>query len=109
MGAGEVDQALDALLAATPGGGPDLAPAEIERLLTEGYAQALELEVERHRLVSEIDHLLDERDNPVTASEIAVRRADLEALGASLRSLRSRLHEANRRYRSRVRFTDEPG
>src|SRR6266516_2623702 len=80
-GGHEVDEALDALLVAPPGDGDGVLPAEVESVLTAGYARALELEAERLRLVAE--------RRPV---------AQVEDVSERLASLRDRLDEAKRRY-----------
>jgi hypothetical protein len=75
------DEALDALLSG-PSRRPEAASrAEIELLLTDGYASVLELEAERRLL-------LQQGQPPV----------EIETIGERLVSLRDRLDEANGRY-----------
>jgi hypothetical protein len=77
----DLDKALDAALAASAGNVGALAQAEIESLLTDGYARVLELEAERRRLLGQLQ--------PAGA---------VEAITERLVSLRDGLDEVNKRY-----------
>jgi hypothetical protein len=76
----DLDKALDAALSASARRAHAAREAEIESLLTDGYAQVLELEAERRRLIAEL--------RPAQ---------DVEAITERLVSLRDRLDEINRR------------
>lgn len=102
-----LDSALDELLARPSSGAP--AVADVEALLTRGYAEALELEVERIRLAEHIDGLLSDPLAPQLPREIAHLRAQLARLAGRLSRLRGRLAEVRRRYGVAQPFTARRG
>jgi hypothetical protein len=92
-----VDQALDELLAEAEG--PRPSRAFIERLLTAGYAEALELEAQRVRIADRIEKLL-----PSLSPEdprVTELSAQLSAVSARLRTLRRRLATVRVRFATR--------
>jgi hypothetical protein len=83
---------------------PDLSQSELEDLLTEGYARALDGEAKSRRLEQRLATLLPEMDEPRVATEI--RRLTLQRrtvdqavsdLRAKLASVRGRITAAPRR------------
>jgi hypothetical protein len=77
----DLDKALDAALAASAGNVGAVGQAEIESLLTDGYARVLELEAERRLLIGQLQ-----------------AAGAVEAITERLVSLRDRLDEVNKRY-----------
>lgn len=104
-----LDGELEAVLASSPGAPEAPSLADVEALLTRGYAEALELEVERLRVVQEIESLLSDPGAPQVPREIAELRSKLAALANRLRSLRERLAETGRVYGIARPFSARPG
>jgi hypothetical protein len=86
---------IDAMLDQTsPSNGPQID--RIERTLTDGYAQALQIEGERWRLerkIGEVARLIAGGDAADRAEELAALSQRLAAANGDLRTLRSRLAE----------------
>ena len=79
--------------------------AQIERTLTDGYAQALELEAERSRLerqIAEVTQGIEEGDPAENARTLASLKRRLDGNAGTLAKLRTRLADL-RRYASRLR------
>jgi hypothetical protein len=84
---------IDAVLEQTsPTGDPDVD--RIERTLTDGYAQALQLEAERWRLerkIGEVARMIGSGDASGRAAELSGLSKRLAAANGDLGTLRSRL------------------
>jgi len=81
------------------------ALADVESTLTDGYAQALELEGEKLRLerrVSEIAQRIDRGDAEADARELVLLAKSIDGNEGALARLRAQLAEL-RRYADRVR------
>lgn len=79
--------------------------AQIERTLTDGYAEALSLEAERWRLerrIAEVTHGIQRGDTAKKARELATLARRLDGNASALAKLRGLLAEL-RRYASGVR------
>jgi hypothetical protein len=79
--------------------------AQIERTLTDGYAEALSLEAERWRIerrIAEVTHGIQRGDTAKKARELASLARRLDGNANALAKLRGLLAEL-RRYASRVR------
>ena len=98
---GTPDSLLDEVesLLRAPAGRDD--PARLERVLTNGYARALTLEVKRSRLQKSIDRLAADEgaseDLATLVRELASKDEELLTLRASLARLRIRYSTAHRR------------
>ena len=80
--------------------------AQIERTLTDGYAQALELEGEKLRLerrIAEITQRIDRGDAAKDARELASLAKSIDGKRGALARLRTQLAEL-RHYAERVRI-----
>lgn len=85
---------IGALVGAPVGGDRAQALAQIERTLTDGYAEALSLEAERLRLerrIGEVAAGLTDRNKELKAEELALLGRRLSALSAELGRLREAL------------------
>jgi len=82
----------------SPEGTQPLRRADIEELLTAGYAEALELEAERLRIAECLEEAIARIEEPRGIREIALRRAELGIVTERLAALRDRLEEAGRRF-----------
>ena len=69
--------------------------ADVEPLMTDGYAHVLTLEAERLRVMRE---LVDLAGDPQTADQAASLTSDLDGIGTELSSLRASLHAVRRRF-----------
>jgi predicted nucleic acid-binding Zn-ribbon protein len=82
---------------------------QIERTLTDGYAQALELEAERSRLERQIARVtqgIEDGDTAENARELASLNRRLDGVASTLAKLRARLADL-RRHASGVRGGSE--
>jgi hypothetical protein len=95
----DADAQLDALLS-----NADPTSAEIETTLTLGHARALELEAERVRIQRRLERV--HAGYPALEGVIASTSGELQAVNATLRSLRGRLSDFAARFRPRSRFSD---
>ena len=89
---------LDALIAGPPAR-DDATRADVERTLTDGYAQAHSLEAEQHRIERRIGKLAAEmsaRDRELKADELAELSLRLSRASVDLRQLRTLLATARR-------------
>jgi hypothetical protein len=74
----------------------DTAPwAEVEPLMTDGYARVLALEAERLRVMRELVELAG---SPQTAAQAASLTSELDGIGVELSSLRTYLNAVRRRF-----------
>jgi hypothetical protein len=96
----DADAQLDALLS-----NADPTSAEIETTLTLGHARALELEAERVRIQRRLERV-HAGYHPALEGVIASTSGELQAVNATLRSLRGRLSDFAARFRPRSRFSD---
>ena len=81
---------IDALLDAPPNGDGATSIDRVERTLTDGYARALELELEGIRIERRIAEVAaDEGDPKAKADELAVLSRRLSATGNDLDRLRA--------------------
>jgi hypothetical protein len=94
----QVDRAIDALLA------DDIASSEppprravVEHLLTAGYAEILDLEAERLRVVRRLSSVAEGAASPGSV-EVAALHGELARVTERVRDLRDRLAEVNRRF-----------
>jgi hypothetical protein len=95
--ASHVDQAIDALLTEDEdASGPRPRRVVVEHVLTTGYAEVLDLEAERLRLLRQLEGAPASEDP--TADEVADYRAALATVDGRLGALRKRLAEVNRRF-----------
>jgi hypothetical protein len=95
----KLNEALDALLAA-PAGDPRTERAEVEAILTAGYAQALELEAERLQLAEELRRASLASCAKTVSPCVTRLRATVLAMSERIAALRDRLDEANHRHRA---------
>ena len=72
-------------------------PADLERLLNDGYAQVLAMDAERVRLAARVRELAPRVHEEGVAAELRRRIADLNALEADIRTRRALLHRAEAR------------
>lgn len=93
-----VDQAIDALLAVDEDASdPRPRRVVVEHVLTTGYAEVLDLEAERLRLLRQLEGA-PALEDPMAADEVADYRAALATVDGRLGGLRKRLAEVNRRF-----------
>lgn len=79
---------------------PSVDRADVERTLTDGYAHALTLEVERSRLqkrLAELTRSLQRDDAAARTGELRALARRLEGVAGELARLRARLAELRRR------------
>jgi hypothetical protein len=69
--------------------------ADVEPLITDGYARVLRLEAERLRVMRE---LVDLASNHNTADQAAMLGTELDGIGHELSTLRASLHAVRRRF-----------
>ena len=86
---------FDRALAAVLGKHPAPVWADVEPLMTDGYARVLALEAERLRVMRE---LVDLAGDPDTADRAASLTSDLDGIGSELAGLRESLNAVRRRF-----------
>jgi hypothetical protein len=77
---------------------PPPAREQIDRVLTDGYAEALELEVQRLKLARELEDQLSRTGDAEYAEEALRLNREISIKTAHLRQLRHLLGEASRRF-----------
>jgi hypothetical protein len=82
-------------LAVILGAEPTPAWADVEPLMTDGYARVLTLEAERLRVMRELVGLAA---SPKTADVAASLTSELDGIGTELSSLRASLNAVRRRF-----------
>jgi hypothetical protein len=76
-------------------GGASATWADVEPLVTDGYAHVLTLEAERLRMMRELVELAA---SPQTADQAASLTSELDGIGVELSSLRTTLNAVRRRF-----------
>jgi hypothetical protein len=79
--------------------------ADVEPLMTDGYARVLTLEAERLRVMRE---LVDLAASHATADRAAALTSELDGIGLELAGLRTSLNAVRRRFARRDDLTPRP-
>ena len=79
--------------------------ADVEPLMTDGYARVLTLEAERLRVMRE---LVDLAASHATADQAAALTSELDGIGMELAGLRASLNAVRRRFARRDDLTPRP-